>query len=126
MSAAPPPPKSSCTISRATAPRNGCRCRSEHPRRQTSKRQRNDTSQIPKRTPVRLVGLEPSLALVRWRLSFLWGLDVWRLGRVSRPWVRLRIDLLQPRDAHMGVDLGGREARVAEEFLHESEIRAGV
>ena len=36
------------------------------------------------------------------------------------------VNFLETRDAHMGVDLGRGELRVAQQFLHEPEIRTGV
>ena len=44
----------------------------------------------------------------------------------SSPRVRLIIRLLQPVCADVGIDLGGSQVGVAEEFLNAAQIRAGV
>ena len=40
--------------------------------------------------------------------------------------MRLGIDLAQARHRHMGVDLGGIERGVAQQLLHEAQVRTGV
>ena len=47
-------------------------------------------------------------------------------GPRSGPRVRLPIDRRQPFGRHVGVDLGGRQARVAEQFLDAAQVGAAL
>jgi hypothetical protein len=40
--------------------------------------------------------------------------------------VRLIVHGPQPRNGDMGVELGGRQRRVAEQFLHDAQVRAAL
>ena len=48
------------------------------------------------------------------------------LKRSSCPRVRLLVNLLQPLDGGVGVDLGRRDRRVAEQLLDGAEIGAAI
>ena len=51
---------------------------------------------------------------------------VLRSREVLCPWVGLPVHFLEPLDTRVRVDLGRRDRRVAEQFLHCAKVSAGV